>query len=174
MADNTRGNDPNRDPLTGTAGSHPVGTGVGAAGGGVAGAAAGAAVGGPIGAVVGGAVGAVVGGLTGKGVAEAIDPTVEDAYWRDNYRSRPYATGDAPYDVYQPAYRHGWESYGRYGGRKFDDAEGDLRREWEETKHSADLKWDQGKGCHPRCMAPRRAGDAGRRRRRRPLRRAGS
>ncbi|MEO5824299.1 MAG: hypothetical protein ABIR59_00240 [Gemmatimonadales bacterium] len=143
--DTTRGTDANRDPLTGAPGSHPVGTGVGAAGGGVAGAAAGAMVGGPIGAVVGGAVGAVVGGLTGKGVAEAIDPTVEDAYWRDNYKSRPYAAGASAYDTYQPAYRHGWESYGRHKGRSFDEAEGDVRREWEETKHSADMKWDQAK-----------------------------
>jgi len=28
------------------------------------------------------AVGAVVGGLAGKGVAEMIDPTAEEAYWR--------------------------------------------------------------------------------------------
>lgn len=145
MTDHTRGTDANRDPLSGTPGSHPVGTGLGAAGGGVAGAAAGAVVGGPVGAVVGGAIGAVVGGLTGKGVAEAVDPTVEDAYWRDNYKSRPYATGAASYDTYQPAYRHGWESYGRYDGRSFDDAEPDMRREWEASKHSADMGWDKAK-----------------------------
>lgn len=27
-------------------------------------------------------VGAVLGGLAGKGVAEVIDPTAEEAYWR--------------------------------------------------------------------------------------------
>lgn len=70
--------DLNADPITGEPGAHPVGTGVGAAGGAVAGAAVGA-IGGPVGAIVGGAVGAVVGGLAGKGAAEAVNPTEEEA-----------------------------------------------------------------------------------------------
>ena len=37
-------------------------------------------------------MGAVAGGLAGKGAAEAVNPTVEDEYWRDNYTTRPYAT----------------------------------------------------------------------------------
>ena len=61
--------DLNRDPITGTPGAHPVGTGVGAAAGGAAGAAAGA-VGGPLGMAAGAVIGAVVGGLAGKGVAD--------------------------------------------------------------------------------------------------------
>ena len=84
QADRKIGADANRDPITGTPGAHPVGTGVGAAGGAAAGAAIGA-IGGPIGAAVGLVAGAVAGGLAGKGVAETIDPTVEDAYWRKNY-----------------------------------------------------------------------------------------
>ncbi len=78
----------NRDPITGTPGAHPVGTGVGAAGGAAAGAAIGA-VAGPVGAAVGLVAGGVVGGLAGKGVAEKIDPTAQDAYWRDNYLEAP-------------------------------------------------------------------------------------
>ena len=69
---------PNRDPITGAPGAHPVGVGAGAASAGAAGAALGAAVGGPIGAVVGAAVGAVAGGLGGKAAAEAVNPTIED------------------------------------------------------------------------------------------------
>ena len=101
--------DANRDPITGAPGAHPVGVGAGATGGGATGAAIGGAVGGPVGAVVGAAVGAVAGGLAGKGAAEAVNPTVEDAYWRDNYKTRPYASGGT-YDQYRPAYQHGWES----------------------------------------------------------------
>ena len=144
MADNKAFRDANRDPMTGAPGSHPVGVGLGATGGVAAGAAIGAAVGGPVGAVVGGAVGAVVGGLTGKGVAEAVNPTAEDAYWRDNYKTRPYASGGS-YDTYQPAYRHGWESYGRYKGRKFDDVESEVGRDWDKTKHAANMSWDKAK-----------------------------
>ena len=77
--------DSNRDPISGEAGSHPVGTGVGAVAGGAAGAAAGAATGaavgtagaGPIGTGIGAAVGAIVGGMAGHGTAEGLNPTNE-------------------------------------------------------------------------------------------------
>src|SRR5215212_4344821 len=101
--------DANRDPITGAPGSHPVGTGVGAAVGGIAAGAAAGSVAGPVGTVVGAAVGAVVGGLAGKGVAESIDPTAEDNYWRDNFRNRSYIESDTSYDEWAPAYRYGWE-----------------------------------------------------------------
>ena len=86
----TTGTSANRDPLTGAPGAHPVGTAAGAVAGGIAAGAAVGTVAGPVGTAIGAAVGAVVGGLAGKGIAEQIDPTAEDAYWRDNYSSRPY------------------------------------------------------------------------------------
>ncbi len=80
----------NADPVTGEHGSHPVGTGLGAAAGGaLAGIGLGAAAG-PVGAAIGAVVGGVAGAFAGKSVAEAIDPTVEDAYWRDEYQRRDY------------------------------------------------------------------------------------
>src|SRR3954470_12817572 len=112
--------DANPDPITGAPGAHPVGTGVGAASGAVAGAALGGAVGGPVGAVVGAAVGGVAGGLAGKGVAEGVNPTAEDAYWRNNYSKRPYAANRS-YDDLAPAYRYGWESRGRHPAPHIND-----------------------------------------------------
>src|SRR5690349_21959474 len=126
--------DRNPDPITGAPGSHPVGTGVGAAGGGAAGAAIGAAVSGPaapLGAVVGAVVGAVAGGLAGKGAAEAVNPTAEDAYWRNEYRRRPYYQPGAAYDEYEPAYRYGYTSAAAYQGRRWDDVETDMGRDWD-------------------------------------------
>src|SRR5436190_23626440 len=82
--------DANRDPITGAPGAHPVGTGLGAAAGGMAAGAAVGSVAGPVGTAVGAAAGAVVGGLAGKGIAEMIDPTAEEAYWRENYTLQPY------------------------------------------------------------------------------------
>lgn len=134
--------DANRDPLTGAPGSHPIGTGLGAAGGAAAGATLGAAAG-PVGAVVGGAIGAVAGGLAGKGAAEAVNPTVEDAYWRENYASRPYVTPGTDYDTYAPAYKYGWESRGHFIGSTFDDVESDLGREWDRVKGASSLGWDR-------------------------------
>jgi hypothetical protein len=132
---------PNRDPLTGEPGAHPVGVGLGAAGAGAAGAALGMA-GGPVGAAVGAVVGAVAGGLLGKGIAESVDPTAEDAYWRENYSSRPYAVRATSYEDLQPAYRHGWESRSRYAGRSFDEAESDIARDWASCEHSRRMTWD--------------------------------
>src|SRR5215207_5280110 len=98
MDENTRNRDTNPDPITGAPGSHPVGVGIGAAGGGATGAAIGTAVGGPIGTAVGAVIGAVAGGLAGKGAAEAIDPTAEDAYWRNEHAKRPYHDKNYTYD----------------------------------------------------------------------------
>src|SRR5688572_33242588 len=92
---NTR--DTNPDPITGEPGAHPIGTGLGAAAGGAAAGAAAGAVGGPVGAAVGAIVGGVAGGLAGKGIAEQIDPTAEDAYWRDEYRNRDYYDDSTTY-----------------------------------------------------------------------------
>lgn len=137
-------NPANRDPITGAPGSHPVGTGLGAAGGGAAGAAIGA-IGGPVGAVAGAVVGAVVGGLGGKAAAEAIDPTVQNAYWEQNFRSRPYASGQVEYKDYQPAYRYGWESASRFQGKSFEDVAPALERDWSKSKSNSSLGWENAK-----------------------------
>jgi hypothetical protein len=44
--------------------------------------------------------------MAGKGIANAVDPVAEDAYWRDNYSKRPYARG-SDYEEYGPAYGYG-------------------------------------------------------------------
>jgi hypothetical protein len=153
-SDKVRTNDPaaNPDPITKAPGSHPVGTGIGAAVGGVAVAGgaivAGAAMGtvaGPVGTAVGAAVGAVAGGLVGKGVAEEINPSVEHGYWREHYTSRPYAIPGASYDEYGPAYQYGWESRSRSTATNFEDVETALSQDWDRSKGKSKLKWDQAK-----------------------------
>ena len=132
----------NLDPISGAPGAHPVGTGVGAAlGGAAAGAAAGTVVG-PVGTIVGAAVGAVIGGLAGKSVAEAIDPTQEDAYWRDNYGDRPYVERGSSYDDYGPAYGFGVDAFSRYPGRSFDEIEPEMSQRWNTGNGSSTLRWD--------------------------------
>ncbi|MHC1764651.1 MAG: hypothetical protein AB9869_10140 [Verrucomicrobiia bacterium] len=140
-----RGTDANRDPITGAPGSHPVGTGLGAAAGGAAAGAAVGSVAGPVGTAAGIVAGAIVGGLVGKGVAEKIDPTVEDAYWRENYRTREYVDRNADYTTYAPAYRTGYEGYRRYGGRRYEDVEADLQREYEAQRGTSGLAWEKAK-----------------------------
>jgi hypothetical protein len=125
----------NRDPITGAPGAHPVGTGFGAAAGGVAG----AAIAGPVGA----AVGAVVGGLAGKGIAERIDPTAEEAYWRTQYTREPYYERGYTYADYHPGYRTGWEARARYAGRSFEDIERELEGEYSRRRGASRLGWDK-------------------------------
>ena len=139
-----RAKDSNPDPITGEPGAHPVGTGLGAAGGGAAIGAAGGAVAGPVGAIVGAAAGAIAGGLGGKAAAEAINPTTETAYWKENYTSRPYVESKSSFDDYSPAYRYGWESYQRRGGT-FDTYESELGRSWDKVRGTSKLTWDRAK-----------------------------
>lgn len=139
-------NNPNRDPISGELGAHPLGTGVGAVGAGTVATVAGGVVGGPIGAVVGAVIGSIVGGLAGKDVAEQINPTLEDIYWRENYSSSPYFEKGTTYADYQTAYRAGYEGFDRYGhsARSYSDIEVDLQRDYEKD-HTGSLDWEKAK-----------------------------
>lgn len=139
------GADANLDPITKAPGSHPVGTGAGAAAGGAAGAAVGTVVGGPVGGLVGGAIGAIAGGAAGHAAAEGVNPTVEDAYWRENYVKRDYYESGRSYDDYAPAYRYGWEARTRYPNRTWNDVESDLSSGWDKAKGQSGLAWDRAK-----------------------------
>lgn len=131
--------DLNRDPISEEPGAHPVGTGIGATGGAVAGAAAGA-LGGPVGAAIGGVVGAVVGGLAGKAAAEAVNPTAEEAFWRENYSKEPYYQTGRSFDDYGPAYRLGVTSRTRYQD-PWTAVEPRLASEWESNRGNSTLNW---------------------------------
>ena len=138
-----KGRDANRDPISGAPGSHPVGTGLGAAAGGMAAGAAAGTVAGPVGTAVGAAVGAIVGGLAGMGVAEAIDPTAEEAYWSENYEREPYYEKGYTFTDYHPGYRTGWEARTRYQGRQWDEIENDLAADYERNRAGSRLGWDK-------------------------------
>jgi hypothetical protein len=129
--------DAHPDAITGAPDSHPLGTGIGAAGAGLAGAAIGAALGPPgsiVGGVIGVVAGAIAGGLAGKGVAEAVDPTAEEAYWRDSFTDRPYYVPGSTYDDYAYDYAYGYDAPVRFGHRPYAEIESDLRRDWEKTQ----------------------------------------
>lgn len=133
--------DLNRDPISGAPGAHPLGVGLGTTGGATLGAVAGSFAG-PVGTAVGSVIGGIAGGLTGKGVAEGVNPTVEDKYWRANYATRPYVKKGAKYTEYEPAYRFGWEGRGRYSKLNWDKAEPHLSADWRKASDSLG-GWDQ-------------------------------
>jgi len=122
--------DAHRDPITGAPGARPLGTGPGAAAGGMA------------------------GGLAGKSLAELIDPTAEESYWRSNYMREPYYERGYNFEDYYPGYRTGWEGRRRYDNRRFDEVErelareylrnrGDSRLEWAKNRHAARAAWER-------------------------------
>jgi hypothetical protein len=100
-------------------------------------------VAGPVGTVIGAAIGAIAGGLAGKGVAEAIDPTREDAYWRENYDGRSYIESGSSFDDYGPAYGFGVSAFGRYPGRRFEDVEPEMSRDWMASRGASSLGWER-------------------------------
>jgi len=58
----------------------------------------------------------------------------EDSWWRENFTSRPYASGYT-YDEFRPAYRYGFESGRHNMGRSWNDVESDLRTGWDKYEH---------------------------------------
>ena len=92
---------------------------------------------------IGAAVGAVMGGQGGKGIAEMIDPTAEEAYWRENCDTQPYYQKDYTYEDYHPAYRAGWEGRARYEGRSFDEVERELEADYNRNRGTSRLAWDK-------------------------------
>jgi hypothetical protein len=131
----------NRDPITDEPGAHPIGTGIGAGGGALTGAALGVA-GGPVGVAVGTVIGAVVGGLAGKGAAEAVNPTAEEAFWRDAYTGEPYYNDGLGFDDYYPAYQAGYEGRAARAG-SFDDYDAELGSTWDTRRGNSRLTWEQ-------------------------------
>ena len=134
--------DLNRDPITGTPGAHPLGTGAGAVVGAISGAAIGTAAG-PLGAVIGAAAGAVVGGLVGKSSAEAVNPTAEEVFWRETYVREPYYVQGRAYEYYAPGFRAGWKGRVRHDGRSYEEAEPELLAEYLLTKSEIDPDWQE-------------------------------
>ena len=132
----------NADPISGEHGSHPLGVAAGATCGAAAGAVLGA-LGGPVGVVAGAAAGTIAGGIVGKELGEVMSPSVEDAYWKSEFMSRPYYVTTRTYDCYQPAYRFGWESYVKHQGREWGEVEADLMLEWQGTEPK--LEWSEAK-----------------------------
>jgi hypothetical protein len=77
-----------------------------------------------------------------------VDWDAEDAYWKTNFRNRPYVTDqNREYDYYRPGYQYGFESANRYQGREWDDVENDLERGWDRYEHRAESTWQQMKNA---------------------------
>jgi hypothetical protein len=120
---------------------HNIGAGTGAMTGVVAGAAIGSAAG-PVGSAVGAVVGGLVGAKAGDSIAEAINPTDYTDHFRKEYTAAPYYIGGSEWRDYEPAYKYGYDTYGQYRGRKFDDVEAELGQNWDASRANSRLAWN--------------------------------
>ena len=125
---------------------HNIGAGTGAAAGAATGAAIGAA-GGPVGMAVGAIIGGVVGAKAGDSIAETVNPTTYNSYWSDNYNKADYYVAGRDWNDYAPAYKLGYDSFDKYRGRPYSDAEAELERDWDTLKGKSRLGWNEAKGA---------------------------
>lgn len=89
-------------------------------------------------------VGPIVAGAAAR-VAAMPDPTLEAAYWRENYAARPYVQQGSSFDDYGPAYAFAVSAYGRHPGQSFDEAEPAMAGEWTTDRGASALSWEHAK-----------------------------
>ena len=80
-------------------------------------------------------------GTTGS--MREIDWGTEDAYWREQYATRPYARADRDYDHFQHAYRYGAEARTRHAGREWHEVEPELETGWHAYRGDTQTKWGE-------------------------------
>jgi hypothetical protein len=79
----------------------------------------------------------------GKSIAERVNPSLEEAYWRENYKREPYYERGYTFDDYYPAYRTGWEGRIQYEGRSFDEVQRELERDYNRNRGGSQLAWNK-------------------------------
>lgn len=125
---------------------HSIGEGTGAGAGAIAGAAIGSAAG-PVGTVVGAVVGAIGGAKAGGAIAEAVNPTAYNDHFKNSYETTSYYSSGRDWNDYEPAYKYSYDSYGKYQGKRFEDVESELERDWNNTRANSRLAWNEAKGA---------------------------
>ncbi len=71
-----------------------------------------------------------------------INPTAEDAYWRQAFCDEPYHQTGLGFDDYSPAYRVGYTGPLRRNGT-FEALEPQLQQDWNQVKGRSRLPWPQ-------------------------------
>ena len=72
-----------------------------------------------------------------------IDHDAELDYWRENYANEPYYQPGHTFEYYEVAYVVGARGRAQHRGRTFDEAEPELRAEYERNRGNSPLTWDQ-------------------------------
>jgi hypothetical protein len=75
-------------------------------------------------------------------VPPLINPTAEEAYWRDAYRLEPYYRSEFTYEDYSPAYRVGYTGPVRRNG-EFEQLEDALKEDFHRVRGKSRLAWEE-------------------------------
>jgi hypothetical protein len=87
----------------------------------------------------------------------AVNPMIEEAYWRENFRKRAYYVRGRTFDDFQCAFRYGWENATRneFRGRSFEQVERWLERgwtgkliTWKESREAVRDAWNRVRAGH--------------------------
>lgn len=73
--------------------------------------------------------------------------TEYERHYQSVYREEAYYSTGRGWPDYAPAYRYGYENYGRYRGRHFEDVEAQLERGWFYGKADSRLAWAEARGA---------------------------
>ena len=71
-----------------------------------------------------------------------INPTAEEAYWRDAFRREPYYRQEFSYEDYGPAYRVGYTGPVRRDG-EFEQLEAELKNDFHQVRGKSRLQWEE-------------------------------
>ncbi len=66
----------------------------------------------------------------------------EEQYWRNVWHLRPYVVADRGFDFYRGGYRYGFEAALRNRGRRWDDVESELQRDWDDYEYRGTSRWE--------------------------------
>jgi hypothetical protein len=70
------------------------------------------------------------------------DWNLDQQWWRENFRNRPYVSADRRFEDYEPGYRFGYESANRYRGKTWSDIEPRLRTDWDRFEGRGSSTWE--------------------------------
>lgn len=80
-------------------------------------------------------------GMTGT-TSTSGDWDLDQSWWRENFKDRPYVSADRSFEYYEPGYRFGYESANRYRGRQWNDVEPNLRTDWDHYEGRGNSAWE--------------------------------
>jgi hypothetical protein len=78
---------------------------------------------------------------TGTGLFSG-DWNLDQTWWRENFRDRPYVTADQRFEDYEPGYRFGYDVANRYRGKTWTDIEPNLRADFNRFEYRGESTWD--------------------------------